>query len=102
MFDRYTSIRISLYDLIEQGLMKANSVMSMYCLYITGMPFTQRTFRLSQGGYSSCVAYRTWALLLHCVDGKRFERIGLLVSEHFNGSEVQFRKILDQCIITII
>jgi hypothetical protein len=90
------------YDLIEQGLMKPNSVMSIYCLYIAGTPFTQRTFRSRQGDYISCLAYRTWALLLHCVDGKNFERIGLLVSEHFNRSEVHLRNSLKQCIITII
>jgi hypothetical protein len=90
------------YDLIEQGLMKPNSVMSIYCLYIAGMPFTRRIFRIRHGDYISCLFYKTWALLLRCVDGNNFERIGLLVSEHSNGSEVHIRNGLTQSIITII
>jgi hypothetical protein len=90
------------YDLIEQGLMKPNSDTSIYCLYIAGMPFTQRVFRLHQGDYISRLVYRTWALLLHCVDGNDFERIGLLVSDHFDRNEVHLRNSLNPCIITIV
>lgn len=90
------------YNLIEHGLMKSNSDMSIYCLYVAGMPFTQRIFAQDRGDYILHPAYRTWTLLLRCVDGKIFERIGLLVSDHFNGSEVQFRDSLNERIITIV
>jgi hypothetical protein len=89
------------YDLIKHGLMRSNSDMSVYCLCLAGMSSTQRTFRLGRGDYSLRPVYRTWSLLLHCVDGKNFERIGFLVSDH-NDNGYQFRNSLHECTITII
>jgi hypothetical protein len=90
------------YDLIEHGLMESNSDMSIYCLYIGGMPHTQRVFAQSQADYIVRPVYRTWSLLLHRVDGNIFERVGLLVSEHLDGGESQFRNSLSDCMITIV
>jgi hypothetical protein len=66
------------------------------------MPFIWSFFSTSRGVYVPGSGYRTWALLLHCVDGENFERIGLLVTEHFDSSEVSLRNSLEQRTITII
>ena len=89
------------YDLIEHGLMKSNSEMSIYCLYVAGMSSTQRTFALDQGDYILRPVFKTWSLLLHCIDGKNYERVGFLASEHFNVG-IQFRDRLHECMITIV
>jgi hypothetical protein len=89
------------YDLIEHGLMKPNSEMSIYCLYIAGMSSTQRTFVPSQGDYILRPVYKVWSLLLHCVDGGNYERVGFQFSEHLNVGE-QFRDSLHECTITIV
>jgi hypothetical protein len=90
------------YDLIEHGLMKPNSDMSIYCLYIAGMPCTGRSFDVSLGEYTDCLAYMTWALLLHRVDGENCERLGLIVSKHFYSEGVSLLTSLNQSTITII
>lgn len=90
------------YDLIAQGLMEANSDMSIYRLYVGGMSRTRRIFRPSEGDYISTSFFRTWSLLLHCVNGNVFERVGLLVSDHYNGDETSIRNSLEECMITII
>jgi hypothetical protein len=90
------------YDLIAQGLMEANFDMSIYRLYIGGMSRTRRIFRPSEGDYISTSFFRTWSLLLHCVNGNVFERVGLLVSDHYNGDEMSIRNSLEECMITII
>jgi hypothetical protein len=90
------------YDLIDQGLMEANSDMSIYRLYLGGIFHTERTFRLSQGDYISTSFFKTWSLLLHCVNGNIFKRVGLLVSDHYNGDETSIWNGLENCMITII
>lgn len=90
------------YDLIAHGLMKPNSDMSIYCIYLCGMPFTRRIFARSQADYISRPLYKMWSLLLHRVDGEIFERVGFLVSEHSDGSETQFRNNLKNCTIAIL
>jgi hypothetical protein len=90
------------YDLIEHGLMEANSDMSVYRLYLGGMSLTARVFRLNRGDFVLRPEYWTWSLLLRCVDGQFFERVGLVVSRHDNGSETQSRNGLEDCTITIV
>ena len=90
------------YDLIERGLMNSNSEMSVYCLFLGGMSFTQRVFVLGQENYTSYPVFRTWSLLLYCVDGEIFERVGMLVSDNFDKDEVRFRESLDQRVVTIV
>jgi hypothetical protein len=90
------------YDLIAQGLMEANSDMSIYRLYIGGMSRTRRIFRPSEGHYRSASFFRTWSLLLHCVNGNTFERVGLQISDHVDGDEMKIRNGLEDCTITII
>lgn len=90
------------YDLIEQGLMEKNSDMSIYRLYIGGRSHTQRVFRLSEGDYTSASFFRTWCLLLHCVNGNIFKRVGFLVYDHYNGDETSIWNNLEDCMITII
>jgi hypothetical protein len=90
------------YDLIEHGLMESNSDMSIYCLYICGMSYMHRMFSHSQADFILRPAYKTWSLLLHRVDDNIFERVGLLVSEHFDGGESRFRDSLSDCTITVV
>lgn len=89
------------YDLIEHGLMRSNSDMDIYCLCLASMSFMRRTFLLGREDYDLRPVCRTWSLLLRCVDGKNFERLGLLVSDHLDNGD-QFRKSLHECTITII
>jgi hypothetical protein len=90
------------YDLIEHGLMKANSDLSIFCLYIGGTSITQQVFSLGQGDYIPHSFFRTWSLLLHCVDDKIYERVRLLVIDHFNSDESHLRDGLDDCMIIIV
>ena len=89
------------YNLIEHGLMRSNSDMRIYCLCLASMSFTERVFVLGQGYYDFRPIYKTWSLLLHCVDGTNFERIGFLISD-FPGNCDQFRNSLHECTVTII
>jgi hypothetical protein len=90
------------YDLVEQGLMEANSDMSIYRLYIGGLSRTQRMFRPPKGDHTSRSFFRTWSLLLHCINGNVFERVGLLMSDHPDGDESKIQNGLEDCMITII
>lgn len=90
------------YDLIERGLMNPNSDMSVYCLFLGGISLTQRVFVRDQDKYISSPVLRTWSLLLYCVEGEIFERVGMLVSDHFDEDEFQFRKRYNQRVITVI
>jgi hypothetical protein len=90
------------YELIGHGLMTSNSDMSIYCLYFAGMSLMWRTFSLDQGDYNLRPVYRTWSLLLHCMDGNNFERVRFLEFDHINCDEIQFRDGLNECMITII
>jgi hypothetical protein len=90
------------YDLIEHGLMNANSDLSIFCLYMGGTCVTQQIPRLDQGDYIPQTFFRTWSLLLYCVEGNIYERVGLLVIDHFDSDETQIRDGLDDCMITIV
>ncbi len=90
------------YDIVAHGLMEPNSDMSVYCLYIGGMSFVRRIFVKDLGDYDLRPVFKTWSLLLCCVDDKIFERVGLLISEHNDKEESQIRNSLDDCVITII
>lgn len=90
------------YDLIEHGLMKANSDMSIYCLYIGGMSLNKPLYRGSEGDYTLTSFFRTWSLLLHRVNGNIFERVGIQTYDHRNGNETMVRNSLEDCMVTNI
>ena len=90
------------YDLIEHGLMKANSDMSIYCLYIGGLSLIKPIYRGSEGDYKLTSFFRTWSLLLHRVNDNIFERVGFLTYDHRNGNETEIRGSLEDCTVKII
>ncbi len=90
------------YDLIKHGLMDSNSEMSVYCLFICGMSYTDRLFSPSEADYIFQPTYKTWNLLLHRVDDNVFERVGLLEYEQVGRVESRFRDSFSDCTITIV
>ena len=96
------------YDLIERGLMKANSDMSIYCLYIGGMSIPRDLYNQVEGLHTpdstltSDSVLIAWRLLLHRINGNIFERVGFLESYHADGKETTIRNGLEDCMITII
>ena len=91
------------YDLIEQGLMKPNSAMSVHCLEIAGTHYMQSVSNdESREEYSLQPAYRSWSLLLHCVGGNNFERVGLVKQFYLTEKETPPWDSMSEDIFTII
>lgn len=88
------------YDLIEHGLMKPNSELSITCLDIAE---TSSVVLMTHGNKTAHWAEpktMTWSLLLRRIEGEKFERVGLL-----NVRRDQTRKVgidLQECAITIV